>query len=316
MHDLSAELESLPRATPTEPARLQALRLERRDILSLRQELRVALYVAVATLVSGVGLLVKTNLAHIGPLAVLAGICAASALCYAWALRVRGQGRERSIGEDYVLLLGALLASAALGHAESQFHLFGTAWSRQLLVLAAWHLAAAYLFGSRMVLSVALMAFAAWLGVEPRFGLAFEPRHLLLGAGPRALLCALLFWMAARLHATERIEAGDGFAEVYRQFAVNFAFAGAIATSVVDTTRWAGIALLLALAVAVGRAGLFERRESFVLYAVGYAVFGVVWFEAKLLGDAQLASLLGLAIVIGAVLLLLRLRMRLKASTP
>jgi hypothetical protein len=73
--------------------------------------------------------------------------------------------------------------------------------------------------------------------------------------------------------------------------------------------------VLLVLAVVVGRAGLAEKRESFVLYAVGYTTLGLVWFESKLLGNERIASLIGLFIVIGAVLLLLRLRARLKAST-
>jgi hypothetical protein len=315
MHDLSRELESLARAPTTEPARLQALRLEHRDILSIHPELLIALYLGVAAVVAGVGLLVKANLARIGPLAVLGGICVASALCYAWALRVRTLRRERSLGEDYVLLLGALLASAALGYAETQFHLFGAAWSRHLLVLAAWHLAGAYVLGSRMVLSVALMAFAAWLSVELRLGIAFEPRHALFGMGPRALICALLFWLGARLHGAHIIKIVTSFEYVYRQFAVNFAFAGAIAMGVEGATRWAGLAVLLVLAVVVGRAGLAEKRESFVLYAVGYTTLGLVWFESKLLGNERIASLIGLFIVIGAVLLLLRLRARLKAST-
>jgi hypothetical protein len=315
MHDLSFEIDSLPRSPATESARLQALRLERREILSIRPELLVALYLGVAAVIAGVGLLVKANLARLGPLAVLGGICIASALCYAWVLRVRALRRERSIVEDYVLLLGALLASVALGYAETQFHLFGAAWSRHLLVLAAWHLASAYLLGSRMVLSVALMAFAAWLGVELRLGIAFEPRHALFGMGPRALLCALVFWVGARLHGTRLIRTDAGFEEVYRQFAVNFAFAGAIAMAVQDATRWAGLVLLLVLAMVVGRAGLTEKRESFVLYAVGYTTIGLVWFESKLLGNVRIASLIGLTIVVGAALLLLRLRARLKAST-
>ena len=56
MHTLSDELQSLPAGTATDAARLQALRLERRELLSVHRELLVALYVAVATLVAGVGL--------------------------------------------------------------------------------------------------------------------------------------------------------------------------------------------------------------------------------------------------------------------
>ena len=64
VHDLSEELRSLP-PDASEAARLQALRLEGRDVFSIRSELLVALYAAVATLVAGVGLLVKANLDRI-----------------------------------------------------------------------------------------------------------------------------------------------------------------------------------------------------------------------------------------------------------
>jgi hypothetical protein len=59
-----------------------------------------------------------------------------------------------------------------------------------------------------------------------------------------------------------------------------------------------------------------ERRESYLVYAVGYSTIGLIWLEALLLGSFFLTSTLGLITVIGAVLLLFRLRARLKESTP
>jgi hypothetical protein len=314
MHDLSNELHALPPDASLDAARAQALRLEGREVLSIRRELLVSLYVAVATLIAGVGLLVKANYDRIGPVALLAGIFAASALCYAVALRARRAGRERTLGEDYVLLLGALLFSSAVGYAEVQFHVFGTGWSRHLLLLAGWHLATAYLFRSRLVLTVALTAFAGWVGVETRLGTLNNPVNAIFGAGPRSLLCALLFYLGSRFHLQEPADAGSGFRDVYRQFAANFGFWGALALGSNPSTRWIGAATLLALAVVVGRAGLRERRESFLLYAVGYSTIGLVWLESLLLGSFLLTSWLGLATVIGAVVLLLNLRAKLKES--
>jgi hypothetical protein len=314
MHDLADELRALSPDASLDAARTQALRLEQREIISVRRELLIALYVAVATLIAGVGLLVKANLGRIGPAALLTGIFAASALCYSVALRARHARRERSLGEDYVLLLGALLFSAAVGYAEVRFHLFGANWSRHFLLLAGWHLAAAYLFRSRLVLSVALTAFAGWLGVEARFGTLFDPQYRMFGAGPRSLCCALLFYLGSRLHLGERAAVSGGFREVYRQFAANFGFWGALALGADASTRWIGAVTLLVLAVMVGRAGLNEKRESFLLYAVGYSTIGLVWLEALLIRDYLLTSWVGLFTVIGAVVLLLSLRARLKES--
>jgi hypothetical protein len=313
MHDLAEELRSLSPDASLQAAHAQALRLEQREVFSIRRELLVALYFAVATLIAGVGLLVKANLDHIGPAALLSALFVVAALCYAVALRARRALRERSLGEDYILLLGALLFSAAVGYAEVRFRLFGAGWSRHLLLLAVWHLATAYLFRSRLILAVALTAFASWLGVEARLGKLWDPMRPMFGAGPRSLLCALLFYLGSQFHLAERVDIGKGFRDVYLQFAVNFGFLGALALGAYST-RWLGAATVLVLAVLIGRMGLRERRESFLLYAVGYGTIGLVWLESQWLGSFLLTSWIGLATVIGAVVLLLSLRARLKAS--
>jgi hypothetical protein len=314
MHDLSPELESLTLEGDPAQARAAAVMLERRAAFSIHRELLVMLYAGVATVVAGVGFLIKANLDRIGPLALLSGILLASLLCYAVALRARSKARSRTLGEDYVLLLGALLFSAAIGYAEVKFHLLGANWSRHLLLLAAWHLGTAYFFGSRLVLSVALTAFATWMGAELKFGALFEYGNRWWGAGPRALICAIVFYAGSRLHAMED-PSGSGFREVYRQFAVNFGFWGALALGGSSSTRWIGALTLLGLALASGRVGLVERRESYLVYAVGYSTIGLIWLEALLFRDFGLTSTLGLMTVVGAVALLFSLRARLKAST-
>ena len=315
MHDLCDELRQLPQDPVTGAALQQALRLEARQVFSVRRELLFALYVGVATLVVGVGLLIKANVDRIGPMALLSGIFAASALCYALALRARNARRERSLGEDYVLLLGALLFSTAVGYAEVKFHVFGTGWSWHLLWLVLWHAACAYFFRSKLVLPVALTAFAAWMGVQAQLGALFEPRYRLLGLGPRALFCASIFYAFSRMHQHERGVRSDGFRDVYLQFAVNFGFWGALALGADSATRWIGAVILLALAWVVANAGLSERRESFLIYAVGYSTIGLIWLEVLVLRDFAVVSWMGLFTVMGAVMLLLKLRSQLKEST-
>ena len=315
MHDLSSELSSLAVDGPAAEARDAAVRLERREIFSIHRELVVMLYAGVATVVAGVGFLVKANLDRIGPLALLSGLLLASLLCYAVALRARAKGRDRRLGEDYVLLLGALIFSAALGYAEVQFHLLGKTWSRHLLLLAAWHLGTAYFFRSRLVLSVALTAFATWMGTELQFGRLFEYGNRWWGAGPRALVCAVVFYAGSRLHLMEPAKGGAGFRDVYRQFAVNFGFWGALSLGADGSTRWIGALTLLGLAFLSGRVGLAEKRESYLVYAVGYSTIGLIWLEALLFGDFGMTSTIGLMTVIGAVVLLFSLRTRLKEST-
>jgi len=314
VQDLSEEVRAVAVDEALTSARSQALRLEQLDIFSVRRELLVALYVAVATLIGGVGLLIKANLDRIGPVALLTGIFLASALCYAIALRASAARRERSLGEEYVLLLGALLFSTAVGYTEVQFHVFGASWSRHLLLLFVWHLGAAYYFRSWLVLSVALTAFAVWIGVEVRFGTVVDPLYPCFGAGPRSLLCALVFYLGSRYHLTEHAGPATGFRDAYLHFAANFGFWGALALGGDASTRWIGALILLGLAAIVGRFGLRERCQSFLLYAVGYSTIGLVWLEALLVRDLLRASALGLFTVVGAVVVLLNLRARLKES--
>src|ERR1043165_414188 len=156
---LSLEVELAGTGAP--PAALAA---ERREVFSLFGELRAASYVAVALVTTGVGILIKKHAARIGPGALLGALLLAAAACYGFALR----RRERTIVADYVLLLGALLVSAAVGYAASQFHLLGANWPRHLLLLAILPTATAYLTDSRLLLSAGLAALAGWFGAELR----------------------------------------------------------------------------------------------------------------------------------------------------
>jgi hypothetical protein len=151
-----------------EDAAARAIALERGTIFPVFEELRFVLYAAVASIISGVGILVKANLDRIGPLTLILALALAAAACYASAIRTRLRGSSRSIGGDYLLLLGALILSADLGYAESQFRWLGSHWSWHLLILAALHAVTAYALDSRLVLSVSLTSIAGWFGVEAR----------------------------------------------------------------------------------------------------------------------------------------------------
>src|SRR5262245_12047586 len=86
--DVAAAVEELERRGILTPAQ-SALprRLARGDLLSVRGELGVLLYAGVSLVVAGVGLLVKENLAAIGPLGIALGIGVAAFLSLAWVAR-------------------------------------------------------------------------------------------------------------------------------------------------------------------------------------------------------------------------------------
>jgi hypothetical protein len=315
MHTLEAEFRELNAAGVVDAAAAsQLIALDRGTLFPVFGELRVALYAAVAAITTGVGMVLKQNLDRIGPLTLIIGLGIVAALCYAAAIRTQLRGETRSIGGDYVLLLGALVVSADLGYAESQFHWLGAHWSWHLLILALLHAATAYALGSRLVLSLALTSLAAWFGVDAGVATAFRDGSAFRHSGTEALLCSAVIvgWRAAH----RRLGALPQFEEVFDHFAANLAFWGALALTFGADTRLAGLAVLLAVAAVAIQKGLRTRQQAFVVYGVGYAALGLCVVEAQLVNDGLLAAVLGFAIVTLAVVLLWRFYEQLKTDAP
>lgn len=314
MHSLEPEYRELHSAgLVDEAATSRAIALERGEIFSVFEEVRFALYAAVAAITTGVGILVKENLDHIGPLTLILALALAAAACYGTAIRTHVRRQTRSIGGDYLLLLGALILSADLGYAESRFHWLGAHWSWYLLVLAMLHAVTAYRLDSRLVLSVALTSLAAWFGIDEHLAGLLHPDSPLKNAGIESLTCAgvILIWL--------KVHRGQGgtaqFAEVFEHYAANLSFWGAIVLSFLPETRFVGIGFLIALAAVSIRKGLRNHQEAFVIYGIVYTSFGLYYLEALVIGNALFASVCRLATVIMAVILLRRFRHRAKAAS-
>jgi hypothetical protein len=277
---------------------------ERREVFSLHPELRIVSWGGAMLLATATGVVLKNNLERIGPLALALAIGVAAAACYAfvWWRRARA-----SVVHDYVLLLAALLVSGDVAFIESQFHLFGDAWHRHFLLLAIVHGVTAYLFRSRMVLSLSIAAVAAWIGVR---------EHPIGGATTyaiRAFACALLLvtWRGAHQRFDRNLAKRD-FAPTFEHFAANVAFAGAIALMFDEATRLLGCLVALLIAAMVIAWGMRTRRELFVLYAFLYAVFAVDVLFAHLVEIDVLIYLFIVLSVIGAIVALFAIHARMR----
>lgn len=288
----------------------RAIALDRGTVFSLFEELRVALYVAVALIVTGLGIFIKYNLDRIGPITLIVLLALAAAACYASAVRTRSIRARRSLGGDYVLLLGALIVGADLGYAESQFHWFGAEWPRHLLLLAVVHAATAYLLDSRLVLSVALVSLAGWFGIEHQPGNLTYLDAMTAQLGFRALIFSAVI-LAARV-AHRRFKAPQDFASVFEHFAANVAFWGALVWCSSYGMRAWGALVLTGLALAVVLRGMRSTQEMSVVYGVGYAALGYSILARQLIRAQLPATLLTLAILVGAAVLLWSLHARLK----
>jgi hypothetical protein len=301
MHSLEMECQELEAAgVITEPVAAQAAALERGAIFSVFEELRFALYAAVAAIIAGVGLLIKDNLDRIGPITLIAALALASAACYATALRTRWQGKQRSIGGDYLLLLGALIVSADLGYAESQFHWLGTEWQWYLLVLAVFHGVTAYGLGSRLVLCTSIAALAAWFGIEGRVAMLFDIDGSGVTLGLHAIVCSgtLLVWRAAN----RRLGGAVVFESVFENFAANIGFWGAVALCLTPGARLLGLVLLAALTAASIYKALHSEEEIFAVYATAYVALTLCCLEAQVINYGLGVLLLELATVVAGAL--------------
>lgn len=307
MIKFATEIEELRVAGVLDDGTAQhALALDRGSVFSVHEELRGALYAAVAIISIGLGIYIKRNLDRIGPLTLLAAIATAAAVCYATAWRTRRRGAARSVGGDYLLLLGALLLSTWLGYAESQFHWLGSHWARHLLLLALVHGGTAYWLDSRLVLALALTSLAAWLGIEPGFGNLFMLGNPAPQLGWRALLGAglILGWRAG----VHWLRWRPDFREPYDHFALNLAFGAALLWCPDQRLRLVAVPLLLALGATAVAHGQRTGSELMVVYGVVYPAIGFAIVAGRLLADPLQFACVVLVIMAGAASLLWRLR--------
>lgn len=274
VHTLEPEIRQLhAEGALDEATAARAIALDRGEILSLFQELRVTLYAGVLLVTGGVGMILARNLDRIGPLAIVLAVALGAVACGLPAFRARAAKRPLTTAGDYLLLLGALLLSADLAYAEHAFDLLGPLWPWHLLLLAVVHASIAYAFGSSLVLAASLAALAGWLGVGGGFGgMPFNwPSSPELGG--RALVCAAV--MVAWRIADQRLRPESRFADVFDHFVANVAFWGALAWCLQVPWVAAGLPLLAVLAFLAIRHGLAAGREAFVVYGVLYAALGL-----------------------------------------
>jgi len=236
---------------------------ERREVVSLYAELRFLIWGGVMIIMTGVGIIVAKNIDKLGPITIAAVIALAAAACYAFAF-IRKRAARASLVVDYILLLGALLASTDVGYIEHQFD------QRYLLPLIVFHAATAYYFESRLVLSVALGALATYFGIERRHTFIWDEHS---DNSIRAFLCSSIVF--AWRFIDQRFHPKSNFTRVFDHFGTNLAFWGAFLLMTDNDMRVLGCLLAIAIAIASATFGVRKREETFVIYAWIYGVIAL-----------------------------------------
>jgi hypothetical protein len=295
---------------PAERAPL-LLRVARRELVSVRLELRLLLYLGVLLVTGGVGLLVKENLDRIGPVVIAAALGLAAAAALAWVWRVSppfswGEAASPNLAFDYVLLLGVLLAAADLAYIEVRFTPLGPSWPWHLLLVSLLAAAAAVRFDSRVVFSLALATFAAWQGVSiGLFGTDLllqreEVRWSSIGCGVFFVLVGFVLARAGRKAHFEPVAVHLGWLLVL----------GGLASGLGESA-WAGWAAALLL-VGAGLAAWSYRSRRFPLFADGVLAGYLGLSRFVFAGDETLGcfwlSFTSILVIVGLVVAHRRLR--------
>lgn len=291
-------------------------RVARRGLVTVRIEIRAALYLGVLLVTSGVGLFVKENSDRIGPVTIGIALGLAAAACLFWVFRRSAPFTWRPAPSthpafDYVLLLAALLVAADLTYLETQVRVLGPDWPWHLLAVALFYGVLAYRFDSRMLLALALTSFAAWRGVSVSLAGASlgkgDPSRLRV----EALVCGALF--VAFGIASERASRKAHFEDVYVDGGL-LLILGGLLSGVFAREGWGAwlLVLLLAAGAAAFLAFRFARSLPFAL-AVVAAWVGLQRLIFEGAGAAMSAALLlSAASAIGAVFLIVFVRRRMR----
>jgi predicted membrane protein DUF2157 len=284
-------------------------RVARRELVSVRVEVRALLYLGVLLLTSGVGIFVVEHHADIGRWAIAASIAVASTACLSWVIRSAppfswGQVESPRLAFDYVLLLGLLLFASDLAYVEAQFTFLGPRWVHHLLVVASVYVVAAYRWDSRVVLGLGLSTLAAWRGVS----VSVMARSLGSDAGElrvNAVVLGLLYVIAAVLSV--RLDRKAHFEEIFGNAGLLLLFGGLVSGVMLVDLGWGTwlVALLVLAAVVmwissrVGRAAYFAQA-ALAAY-VGLVRLLIAAFPDESTGvPLLLAALLG----VGALVLI------------
>jgi hypothetical protein len=287
-----------------EPTAARLIAIERREIFSVHDELRVLAWIGAMAIITGVGIIIKKHVQDIGPLTLAIAIGAAAAACYGYTVWRRSLG-ARNLVDDSVLLLGALLVSADVGFIEHQWHVLGAEWQRHFLLLAIVHAVGAYVFGSGALLSLSIAALAAWMGIERRAEVLFNATTDL---ALRAFACAAI--LVAWREIDRRLRLARDFEPFFEHFATNLAFWGALIFTADRDTRWLGLVIALALATFSLIYGFRRRRELFVIYAYVYGLIAVDIVVSSFLHDQILSASYLLLSTVAAIVALFVTHMR------
>jgi hypothetical protein len=288
---LLAELEAAGHLPPAQAAAIAED--ERTRPFSLHYELRMLLYLGITLLAGGVGVLIYQHIDSLGHGVIIGVITLAMSASFAYAARHQPaftwhEAPRTSIAADYLLLLGCLLFLVLEGYLQVQYELFGTRYGLATVLPAGLFFYLAYRFDHRGVLSMAITALAAWVGVSVAPLAVFREALLWHSAlsVPGLLLGVVL--VAAGL-GSEFLDRKRHFAFTYLSLGSNVSLLAALSLLFATEGRYSLPWLLLVLVLSAGLVWYARRAQSylFLLMSVAYSYVAITYSIVRLLASSH-----------------------------
>jgi hypothetical protein len=253
---------------------------------SLHWELKTILYLGVLLLNTGLGLLIYLNIDTIGHQAVIALIAALCVASFWYADKHKApftiyRAESPSPYFDYIVLLGCFTFLILEGYLQYQYEFFGQKYGLATFIPMVLFFFVAYYFDHKGILSIAITALAAWLGIAVTPLDIFETndfasaRIIYTGIVLGTVLCGVSFLLAQQ-------QIKKHFSFIYLNFGANILFISCLAglMALDNAFFFSGL-----LAVVTAAAVLYAKKESsfyFLVIAVLYAYWGVSYLMFQL----------------------------------
>ena len=248
------------------------LEYENNKSFSLHYELRTLLYLGITLLTGGLGVLIYQNLDTIGHGVIVALITTITLACFTFTFWKRESFTWLEVKNphhfsDFVLLLGCASFLILEGYLQFQYDLFGLKYGLVTFIPAILFFFCAYFFDHRGVISMAITAFASWVGVSIAPFSVLEKNNF---SAPNFLFTAIVLGL---------VLSAMGFISEYKNLKKHFSFTylllgsnlTLIATLIgmFSHANWSVVYALITLTLCVGLFLYARKTQSYIFLLMG-----------------------------------------------
>ena len=250
---------------------------EKNEPFSLHYELRTLLYLGITLLTGGLGVLIYQNLDTIGHGVIVALITIITLACFTFSFLKREfftwlEVKTPHHFSDFVLLLGCASFLILEGYLQFQYNLFGLKYGLVTFIPAMLFFFCAYFFDHRGVLSMAITAFASWVGVSIAPFSVLEKNNF---SAPNFLLTAIILGLvlSALGLISEYKNLKKHFSFTYLLFGSNLTLIATL-TGMFSHENWF-MYVLITLTLCIGLFLYARKTLSYIFLLIG-VIYGYI----------------------------------------